>query len=69
MNATPPKRTGRPVLWTLAAIVVVLLSVAAYIVFGPHPTDFAGGKRVALCGIRTGKSRRRAGGTQFRKPG
>ena len=48
MNATPPKRTRRPVLWSLAVIVAVLLIVAAYIVFGPLPTDFAGGKRVAL---------------------
>jgi mono/diheme cytochrome c family protein len=48
MNATPPRNKRRPVLWTLAAIVVVLLIVAAYMVFGPHPTDFAGGKRVAL---------------------
>jgi mono/diheme cytochrome c family protein len=48
MNATPPRTKRRPVLWTLAAIVVVLLITAAYIVFGPHPTDFAGGKRVAL---------------------
>ncbi len=47
MNATPPKKT-RPVLWTLAAILVVLLIAAAYIVFGPQATDFAGGKRVAL---------------------
>jgi mono/diheme cytochrome c family protein len=48
MNATPPKNKRRPVLWTLAAIVVVLLIAAAYVVFGPRPTDFAGGKRVAL---------------------
>jgi mono/diheme cytochrome c family protein len=48
MNAMPAENKRRPVLWTLAAIVVVLLIVAAYIVFGPHPTDFAGGKRVAL---------------------
>ena len=47
MNAMPPKKT-RPVLWTLAAIVVALLIVSANIVFGPHATDFAGGKRVAL---------------------
>src|SRR5580704_11485552 len=53
MNATPPKKT-RPVLWTLAAIVVVLLIVSAYIVFGPHPTDFAGGKRVALAAYTAG---------------
>src|SRR3984885_1759496 len=48
MNATPPTPKRRPVLWSLAAIVVVLLIVAAYIVFGPEPTAFAGGKRVAL---------------------
>jgi mono/diheme cytochrome c family protein len=48
MNATLPENKRRPVLWTCAAIIVVLLIVAAYIVFGPHPTDFAGGKRVAL---------------------
>ena len=48
MNATPPKPTRRPVLWALAAIVVVLLIAAAYVVLGPHPTDFAGGKAVAL---------------------
>ncbi len=47
MNAAPPKKS-RPVLWTLAAIVAVLIIVSANIVFGPHPTDFAGGKRVAL---------------------
>ncbi len=47
MNARPPKKT-RPVLWTLAAIVLVLIAVSAYLVSGPHPTDFAGGKRVAL---------------------
>ncbi len=47
MNATPPKKT-RSVLWALAAIVAVLLVVSGYIVFGPHATDFAGGKRVAL---------------------
>jgi mono/diheme cytochrome c family protein len=48
MNATPPQRTRRPVLWSFAALLAILLIVAAYIVFGPHPTDFAGGKRVAL---------------------
>jgi len=48
MNATPPKIKRRPILWSCAAIVAVLLIVAAYIVFGPHPTDFASGKRVAL---------------------
>lgn len=47
MNATPPTKT-RPVLWTFTAIVAVLIFVFVYIVFGPHATDFAGGKRVAL---------------------
>jgi len=53
MNATPPKKT-RPVLWTLAAIVAALLIVSAYIAFGPHATDFAGGKRVALAAYTSG---------------
>jgi len=48
MNATPPKPSRRPVLWSLVVLAAVLLIVAAYMVFGPHPTDFAGGKRVAL---------------------
>jgi mono/diheme cytochrome c family protein len=47
MNATPPKRS-RAILWTVLGILVVGAAVAAYLVFGPHPTDFAGGKRVAL---------------------
>ncbi len=47
MNATPPKK-ARPVLWTLAAFAAVLIVIGAYVVFGPHATDFAGGKRVAL---------------------
>jgi mono/diheme cytochrome c family protein len=38
----------RPILWTLAGIVAVALVVTGYEVFGPKPTDFAGGKRVAL---------------------
>jgi mono/diheme cytochrome c family protein len=38
----------RPVLWTLCAIVAIALVVTGYEVFGPKPTDFAGGKRVAL---------------------
>jgi mono/diheme cytochrome c family protein len=41
-------RASHPILWTLAAIVVAALIVSAYIVFGPGPTDFARGKRVAL---------------------
>jgi mono/diheme cytochrome c family protein len=48
MNATPPKNTRRPILLALAAIVAVAIIVAAYMVFGPGPTDFAAGKRVAL---------------------
>src|SRR3984893_13158397 len=37
-----------PVLWTLAAIIVIAVLFSAYIVFGPHPLDFAGSKTVAL---------------------
>jgi mono/diheme cytochrome c family protein len=36
------------------------LVVAGYEVFGPKPTDFAGGKRVALDGLSGGRSERRA---------
>ncbi|MDB6082750.1 MAG: alcohol dehydrogenase [Gammaproteobacteria bacterium] len=46
-----PRQRGRashPVLWTVAAIVLVGLVVTGYLVFGPRPTDFAPGKRVAL---------------------
>jgi mono/diheme cytochrome c family protein len=35
-------------LWTLAVIVAAALAVTGYEVFGPKPTDFAGGARVAL---------------------
>jgi len=42
------RRASHPVLWTLAAIIVVAAIFAAYLVLGPKPTDFAGGKRVAL---------------------
>ena len=41
-------RATHPVLWTLAVIVVIGIGVSAYLVFGPRPTDFAQGKRVAL---------------------
>jgi mono/diheme cytochrome c family protein len=41
-------RASHPVLWTLAAIVAIAVIVSAYSVFGPRPTDFAGGKHVAL---------------------
>jgi mono/diheme cytochrome c family protein len=54
MNATPPKKTRRPILLALAAIVAVVIIVAAYMVFGPRPTDFAGGKRVALAAYTAG---------------
>src|SRR5450631_3296736 len=37
-----------PLLWTLAAIVSIGVIISAYIVFGPNPTDFAGGKTVSL---------------------
>jgi mono/diheme cytochrome c family protein len=48
MSSTPKARKSRPLLWGLIAIVVIALIGAAYVVFGPGPTDFAGGKRVAL---------------------
>ncbi len=38
----------RPLLWTLAVIVLIGLVVTGYEVFGPGPTDFAGGRRVPL---------------------
>jgi mono/diheme cytochrome c family protein len=38
--------------WTLAAIVAAALIVFGYMVLGPQPTDFAGGKRVALSAYR-----------------
>ena len=37
----------RRVAWAIVAAVAVAASVCAYIVFGPGPTDFAAGKRVA----------------------
>jgi hypothetical protein len=53
-----------PILWTLAAIVGVAIVISAYIVFGPHPTDFAGGKIVSLGEYHGGGSHRlRRGGT------
>jgi mono/diheme cytochrome c family protein len=42
------KNLKHRILWTLAVIVGIAVVVAGYIVFGPGPTDFAGGKRVAL---------------------
>jgi mono/diheme cytochrome c family protein len=37
-----------PVLWTLAAIIGLGVIISAYIVLGPQPTGFAGGKTVSL---------------------
>jgi len=37
-----------PILWTLAAIVGIGVIICAYIVLGPQPTGFAGGKTVSL---------------------
>jgi mono/diheme cytochrome c family protein len=37
-----------PILWTLAAIVGLVVVISAYIVLGPQPTGFAGGKTVLL---------------------
>ena len=40
---------GAPaVMWILALIVGAAIVVSAFLIFGPHATDFAGGKRVAL---------------------
>lgn len=47
MNSTPARKS-RPILWTFLGLIVIGAAVAAYIVFGPHPTDFAGGRRLAL---------------------
>ena len=47
MNATPPKKP-RPILWTFLGLILIVAIVAAYFTFGPQPTAFAGGKRVAL---------------------
>jgi mono/diheme cytochrome c family protein len=41
-----------PVLWVVAAIVGLGVVITAYIVLGPSPTDFAGGKFVALSAYR-----------------
>jgi mono/diheme cytochrome c family protein len=41
-------KRSHPVLWTVAAILIIVLGVAAYVVFAPGAMDFAGGHRVAL---------------------
>jgi mono/diheme cytochrome c family protein len=41
-------RTKRYLQWTLAGVFLVVASVFAWIVFGPGPTDFAGGRHVTL---------------------
>ncbi len=41
-------RASHTILLALAVIIVVAVIAASYIVLGPRPTDFAGGKRVAL---------------------
>jgi mono/diheme cytochrome c family protein len=41
-------RTKRYLQWFLAAVILVVVSVFAWIVFGPGPTDFAGGRHVTL---------------------
>jgi mono/diheme cytochrome c family protein len=41
-------RSSHPFLWTLVTIAAVAAIIGAYLVLGPKPTDFAGGKRVAL---------------------
>ena len=43
-----------PILWTLAVVVGVGVLISAYIVFGPRPTGFAGGKTVALSAYHEG---------------
>lgn len=39
---------AHPILWSLAAIVGLGVIISAYIVLGPQPTGFAGGKTVSL---------------------
>jgi mono/diheme cytochrome c family protein len=41
-------KRSNPVLWTLAAVLIIVLSVAAYLFFAPTTMDFAGRHRVAL---------------------
>jgi mono/diheme cytochrome c family protein len=41
-------RSSHPFLWTLAVLVAIGAVVGAYLVFGPGPTEFAKGTKVAL---------------------
>ncbi|HEV7985958.1 MAG TPA: cytochrome c [Steroidobacteraceae bacterium] len=40
--------TSRPILRIVGALILIALLVTGYEVLGPQPTDFAGGKRIAL---------------------
>jgi mono/diheme cytochrome c family protein len=41
-------KRSHPILWTVAVFAVAAIVVAGYEVFGPKPTDFAGGRHIAL---------------------
>ena len=47
-KTTQGGHTSHPILSALVAIIVAALIVCAYIVLGPGPTNFAGGRRVEL---------------------
>jgi mono/diheme cytochrome c family protein len=47
-KSTQSGRVAHPILWSLAVIVGLGAIVFGYIVLGPGPTDFAGGKTVTL---------------------
>jgi mono/diheme cytochrome c family protein len=47
-RSTQSGRASHPILLTFVLIIIAALVTTAYIVFGPRPTDFAGGKPVAL---------------------
>jgi mono/diheme cytochrome c family protein len=51
-TSTQSGAASHPLLWSLAAIAALAVVVAGYIVLGPPPTDFAGGKRVPLTAYR-----------------
>jgi mono/diheme cytochrome c family protein len=53
MNFSAESGRGAPaVMWILALIVAAAIIVSAFLILGPRPTDFAGGKRVALTDYR-----------------